>query len=739
MKRFTGRLARNFGIAALFLLAAVSGTAGGVLFAFSGDLPQISALDEYAPGTITRVVGRNGTVVGEFATERRVIVSYQDIPPVLRNALVAAEDGSFFHHSGVNVRRLFVAAVRRATGCRRCGGASTITQQLARKLFLTDEFTPERKIKEMLLALQIEKRYTKEEILTMYANKMYWGHGIYGVEAASRLYFGKSVRDLTLNEAAMIAGIHQSNARQSPYNNMAAAIERRNYAIDRMLDNGFITRAEADATKAMPIVTHGQPTPTPSGAPYFVEMLRAELEQRYGAKALYENGMVIRTGLDVELQRAATAALDDGVRRLDKLRGYRKATRNVLAEQRTIETYRHPRWTRDITAGDIIPAVVSGVTESSLRVRAGRLNGTVDKGGYEWTRRRPADVAKVGDLVEVRVLKFDSADPTVFTAALEQMPALQGAVVALENRTGQILAMVGGESFERSQFNRATQAQRQVGSLFKPFVYAAAIDRGYTAQSLLDDSPASFHAGPNQPLYEPRNYDREYRGMITLRDALEDSRNVPTVRLMAALGPREVVNYAKRMGITSPLPEYLSVAIGAAEGSLIEMTAAYAAFANQGVRMTPLPILEVVDRDGTILEQHRAEPHEAIRADTAYITTNLLEGVVQHGTAQAAKVLNWPLAGKTGTTDDYSDAWFIGFDPDITVGVWIGFDQKRPIGANQTGAVAALPIWQEIMKSWIARQRATRPEPPVFERPGNIVTVNTTRGPEVFIAGTEPQ
>jgi penicillin-binding protein 1A len=737
MGRLTGRVARNFGIAALFLLAAVSGTAGGVLFAFSEDLPQISALDEYAPGTITRVLGRNGTVVGEFATERRVLVSYNDIPPVLRNALVAAEDGSFFQHSGISVRRLLVASVRRAMGCRRCGGASTITQQLARKLFLTDEFTPERKIKEMLLSLQIEKRYTKEEILTMYANKMYWGHGIYGVEAASQLYFGKSVKDLTLNEAAMIAGIHQSNARQSPYNNMAAAIERRNYALDRMVDNDFITTAEAEAAKAMPIVTHGAPTPTPSGAPYFVETIRAQLEQRYGAKALYENGLVIRTGLDAELQRAAAAALDNGIRRLDKLRGYRKPTRNVLAEQRTVDTYRHPRWTRGIQVGDIIPGVVAGVAETSLRVRAGRLTGAIDKAGYDWTRRRPADLARVGDLIEVRVLKLDNPEAVVF--GLEQVPLLQGAMLAIENRTGQVLAMSGGESFERSQFNRATQAQRQVGSLFKPFVYAAAIDRGYTAQSLLDDSPASFHAGPNQPPYEPKNYDREYRGMVTLRDALEDSRNVPTVRLMAALGPREVVNYAKRLGVTSPLPEYLSVAIGAAEGSLIEMTSAYAAFANQGVRMTPISILEVIGRDGTILEQHRAEPHEAIRADTAYITTSMLEGVIQRGTGQTAKVLNWPLAGKTGTTDDYSDAWFIGFDPDITVGVWIGFDQKKPIGHNQTGAVAALPIWQEIMKSWIDRQRAARPEPPVFERPGNIITVQTARGPEVFIAGTQPQ
>jgi len=298
--------------------------------------------------------------------------------------------------------------------------------------------------------------------------------------------------------------------------------------------------------------------------------------------------------------------------------------------------------------------------------------------------------------------------------------------------------MVGGTNFETSQFNRATQALRQVGSLFKPFVYAAAIDRGYTARSEIDDSPVSFDVGPDQPPYEPKNYDHEYHGMVTLREALEGSRNIPTVQLMQALGPTEVVRYAQQLGITSPLPPYLSVAIGAAEATLLEMASAYSAFPNQGVRMTPLSVLEVVDRDGNTLEQHRSEPHQAIRADTAYITTNLLEGVVQRGTGVGARALDWPLGGKTGTTDDYTDAWFLGFDPDITVGVWVGFDQKRPIGTDQTGAAAALPIWTAVMRAWIDQQRAARPTRPEFPRPGNIVTVATADGPEVFIAGTEP-
>jgi penicillin-binding protein 1A len=736
MPKFS-RFARTFGVVALFVLTAIAGTVGGVLFAFVGDLPQISALDDYSPGTITRVLGRDGAVIGEFATERRVLVTYDQIPAVLRNAIISSEDADFFSHGGIDVEAIAAMGVRRALGLQRRGGASTITQQLARKLFLTDEVTLERKIKEWLLAIQIDKRYTKQEILTMYCNKMYWGHYVYGVEAASQLYFGKHVSDLNLDEAALIAGLLQGNVRQSPYVNMKAALARRAYVLDRMAEQRYITSAEAAAAKARPIVTRGQPTRPPSVAPYFMELLRDRLEDTYGAKVLYENGLVVHTGLDPALQRAADQALDRGLRRIDKMRGFRKPARNLLAEHRSLETFKLPRWTRDPVDDDVTQAIVMAVEPTGIRVRVGRFSGVIARAGYEWTRKKPQDLVKPGDVVDVRLTKVDPQAGTC-VAALDQTPIVEGAFLGIDNRTGQILAMSGGESFERSQFNRATQAMRQVGSLFKPFVYTAAIDRGYTAQSMLDDTPASYDVGPNQPPYEPKNYTRDYEGPVTLRHALEDSRNVPTVRLMAALGPREVIRYARQLGVTAPLPEYLSIAIGSAEATLMEMTSAYSAFPNQGVRMAPLPILDVVDRDGNMLEQHRAEPHEAIRADTAYIMTSLLQGVVQRGTAATASSLGWPLGGKTGTTDDYTDAWFIGFDPDITIGVWVGFDQKRPIGSNQTGAVAALPIWTEIMKSWIDRRRAAGGDPPQFERPGNVVVVSTLKGPEVFIAGTEP-
>ena len=739
MRSLAARLVRSFGIVALFLGAAVAGTASGVLFASAGDLPQIEALDDYSPGTITRVLGGDGSLVGDFANERRVLVTYEQIPEVLRQAIIASEDGDFFTHGGLDLTRIAATAVRRyILRVQRFGGASTITQQLARKLFLTDEQTPERKIKEALLAIQIEKRYTKKEIFTMYCNKMYWGHHAYGVEAASQLYFAKSVKDLNLDEAALISGLLQGNVRQSPYVNMRAAVTRRNSVLTRMAAEGFITPNDAEAAKARPIEVRGQPVQGPSLAPYFQAMIRSHLEDRYGAKAVDDGGLLVRTGLDPALQRAANAALDARLREIDRNRGYRKPARNILTEGQTLAGFRLNQWQRDLEPGRILTALVMAIDGRTIQVRAGRWSGTIEAKDYAWTRRRLADVAKAGDLVEIRVVKLDPKQST-FTARLEQVPELQGAVVAVDNHSGNILAMVGGQNFERSQFNRAVQAQRQVGSLFKPFVYMTAIDKGYTPISMLIDQPTAFEAGPGQPPYEPKNYDHTFLNEVTLRHALEDSRNVPTVRLMADLGIPNVIQTARQLGVTSPLPPYLSIAIGSAEGSLLEMTSAYSAIANQGVRMSPRLILNVTDREGTILEEHRPEPHVSVKADTAYITAMLLKGVVDNGTARGARSLNWPLAGKTGTTDDYTDAWFIGFDPDITVGVWIGYDQKRTIGPGMEGARVALPIWMDVMRTWIQKRRAELPDPPDFERPGNIVVVQTETGVEYFIAGTEPR
>jgi penicillin-binding protein 1A len=740
------RVARSAGLIALFLVAALLGITTGVIFAYAGDLPQISALDDYAPSTISRVYGSRGEIVGEFAIQRRDVVPYEAISPHLRQAIVAAEDSGFDQHFGLSIPRIIVTLVKDII-YRRMHGASTLTQQLARKLFLTDDKTPERKIKEALLAIRIEKRYTKREIFTLYCNQMYYGHGVYGVEAAARLYFGKSAKDVSVEEAALLAGILQGNVRQSPYVNMEAALRRRNYTLGRMAEVGFITAAEAEALKNKPIVLRGEPSGQPSVAPYFLEEVRKELESRYGAKRLYESGLSIRTALDLRLQEAANRALDDGLRRIDRRRGFRKPRRNVLTEGHQLETFRHARWDRGMKADDIVPAVVLNADGAMIQLRAGALRVTIDRKGFAWTGKTAGtQLVTRGDLVETRLATLDESTHAA-TGTLEQPPVVEGAMIAIDNRTGQIKAMVGGFSFERSKFNRATQAYRQVGSAFKPIVYTAAIDRGYTPTTMLMDTPASFAGGAGSPAYAPQNYDHKYLGPVTLRHALEDSRNVPAVRVMEQLGPSQVNQYARRLGLESPLPPYLAVALGAAEATLTEMTSAYSAFPNQGVRMRPYPILQVLDREGNVLEENRPDPKEAIRADTAFVMTNLLRGVVQRGTAVKAAALNWPVGGKTGTTDDYTDAWFVGFDPDITVGVWIGLDQKKPIGYNQTGAEAALPIWIDIMKAWIG----DRKEPPAFDAPGNIVFVSIDKGTgspsepgtpgaisEAFIAGTQP-
>jgi penicillin-binding protein 1A len=738
---------RRAGIALLFVVAAVLGIASGVLFAYAGDLPQISALDGYTLSTISRVYGSRGEVVGEFAIERREVVTYDNISPRLRQAILAAEDSTFEQHFGLSIPHIIITLVKDILAWEKAGGASTLTQQLARKLFLTDEKTWERKIKEAILAIQIEKRYTKTEIFTLYCNKMYFGHGVYGVEAASRLYFGKSAKDLSLEEAALIAGILQGNVRQSPYVNMDAALRRRNYALARMAEVGYITAEEAAAARKKPIVVRDDvPSQATSAAPYFLEEVRKELESRYGAKKLYESGLSVHTALDLRLQEAAAKALDEGLRTIDKRRGFRKPRRNVVKEGQHVETFRHARWDRPMHEGEVVPAVVAAVDGSLIQLRAGPLRVTVDKKGYSWTgKATPEQLVTRGDLVETRVLKI--ADEERISGTLEQPPAVEGAVLAIDNRTGQIKAMVGGYSFERSKFNRAVQAHRQVGSAFKPIVYTAAIDRGYTPVSILMDTPASFPTGPHQPPYSPLNYDRQFEGPVTLRHALEQSRNVPAVRVMDQLGPGQVIAYARRLGLQGPLPAYLSVALGAAETTLLDVTSAYSAFPDQGVRMKPYSVLKVSDREGNLLEENRPEPKDAIRADTAYVMTHLLRGVVQRGTGAKAAALKWPIGGKTGTTDDYTDAWFIGFDPDITIGVWVGYDLKRSMGPAGTGSDSALPIWIEIMKSWIG----DRTDPPTFDAPGNIVFAAVDRYSgnvavdgipgaitEAFIAGTQP-
>ena len=750
------RFARRAGIVALFVVAAMAGILSGVLFAYAGDLPQISALDDYTPSTITRVYSASNQLIGEFATQRRLIVGYDDINPLLKQAIIATEDADFDRHVGINFWRIAAAVYTDIIRWRRAQGASTITQQLARNLKdqfgLTNEKSLERKIREWILAIQIEKRYTKKEIFTIYCNQMYLGHGAYGVEAASRLYFNKPNKQLTLEEAALIAGLFQLPERQSPFVDMKRATSRRNIVLQRMADERNITEAQADAAKATPILTRGQPNQPPGIAPFFVEEIRKHLEQHYGAKVLYENGLSVTTTLDVKLQEAANRAIETGLRAYDKRHGWRRPARNVIAAHQSIDTFKDDRWNRPIAAGDIVPAVVVTAPKTgAARLRLGPFTADLGRDAYAWTRRTSAaNLFKPGDLIEVRVNKIDDAGATA-SVSLEQTPLAEAALVAIDNRSGQIRAMVGGWSFGRSKFNRAVQAYRQLGSTFKPIVYTTAIDRGFTPASILIDAPVAYPAGDGQ-IYSPQNYDYKYEGAITLRHALEESRNIPAVKMMAELEPKNVLDYAKRFGFEKDFPPYLSIALGAGDATLLEITSAYTVFPNQGVRMKPFEVLKVQDREGNLLEENRSEPVGVIRADTAFVMTNLLRGVLVRGTAQRAADLAamWPLAGKTGTVDDNTDAWFIGFDPDITVGVWFGFDEKKSLGAAEQGSFTALPIWMDFMNAYIGG-RPDKNDPPAFDAPANIVflSVDASTGNvlpsnsaggvyEAFIAGTQP-
>ena len=767
MAHYVIRIARRAGLLVLFAVVAIAGAASGVLFAYAGDLPRISALDDYAPNTVTRVLAADGEVIGDFATERRIVVGFDEISPHLRQAIVSAEDKDFDRHLGVSITRIVITAVQDIIK-RRTAGGSTITQQFVKLQFLTPEKTLERKVKEALLAIQIEKRYTKREILTFYCNQIYLGHGTYGVEAASRLYFDKRARDLTVEEAALIAGIVQLPERQSPFVDMRRATRRRNYVLQRLAEDGYLSAAEAADLSKRPIAVKGEPVRDQSVAPYLVEEVRKHLERTYGAKRLYESGLTVRTSIDPVLQRAANRALADGLRRIEKRHaGFRRPARNLVDEGLAPETFSHPRWRRPLAVSDVVPALVVSVAgerppargtaaaarplpAGGARLRVGRFAAVLSRDGFAWTRRRSAAAfLREGDVVEVRILEMDEAKGTA-SVALEQEPELDGAVLAIDNRTGQVLAMVGGYDFGRSKWNRAVQADRQMGSVFKPIVYTTAIDRGYTPATILVDAPVSYPAGPGQPPYAPHNYDNRFEGAVTVRRALEQSRNVPTVRVMADLGPAPVIEYARRLGFQGRMDPYLSTALGSASASLTEVTAAYAAFPNQGVLMRPYHVLSVRDREGNLLEESRPEPHDAIRADTAFVVTNLLCGVAARGTAAAAASLKWPLGGKTGTTNDYTDAWFVGFDPDITVGVWVGYNDKKPLGPAETGAQAALPIWMDVMRAHIAQHPGGN-APPAFEAPGNIVFLTVDRatglpvaaeGPntvaEAFIAGTEP-
>jgi penicillin-binding protein 1A len=688
------KLSGKLTLAALLVLAVITGSLGGLMLVYSVDLPQIHDLERYHPSTTTELYDQKGRIIGSFALERRVVVNYDDFAPVLRQAVISIEDKSFESHWGINVLRVGGALWHDLRSHGRAQGASTLTMQLARNLFFSSERTASRKVQEAYLAVQIEHAFTKQQIFTLYGNQIYLGHGRYGFEAASQFYFSKHAKELTLSEAALLAGLPKGPVSFSPLLNPEKALRRRNLVLSEMELDRVISHEQAEQARNAPMGLRIAP-PETSVAPWFQEEVRRELEKRFGSEQVHEAGLKVETTLDLDLQKTANRAVADGLAAYERRRGWIAKLENVLASGSTIEDYKHPDWTMSFGPGDYVHAVVTRVLPMEIHARMGDAEIVLLPEDWKWTGQRFADaLVKPGDVIYVHLA--DAMEGKARRATLEQDSGAQGALLAIDNTSGDVLAMVGGRDYALSQFNRATQAERQTGSSFKPYVYTAAIEDGAKPDDIIVDGPVSFGG------YTPHNYENDYKGRMTLVNAFAESRNIPALKLADHVGMQKVIDVAHRFGVTTNIPAYLPVALGAVEITLEEQVASYAVFPNDGLRVKPRLIRKVSNADGITLWEEPPAVNEVVSQQTARTMMTLFQAVIQHGTGAAAAQLNHPLGGKTGTTSEYTDAWFLGFSPSITCGVWVGFDTNQSLGDKETGARAALPIWMTWMRAAIA-------------------------------------
>jgi penicillin-binding protein 1A len=730
--RFFGFL---FSIGAIFFLIG-TGVLGYFYWKYSQDLPEHAQLATYEPPVMTRVHATDGSLIAEYARERRLYLPIQAVPKLLISAFLSAEDKNFYRHAGIDpegIVRAVVANLRSGGG--REQGASTITQQVAKNFLLTPERSYERKIREALIALRIEAAFSKDRILELYLNEIYLGLSNYGVAAAALNYFNKSVHELTLAEAAYLAALPKAPNNYHPFRQRQAAIDRRNWVIDRMVDNGYVSREDAEAAKKERLnVNPRSVSPNSIASGFFAEEVRREIAERYGEQKLYEGGLSIRATLDPKMQAMARKALTDGIVRFDEARGWRGAHQKLDLAGR--------EWglaLADVPAlGDVQPWRLAAVLEvgggqariglqpkrdSSGQVVREREFGQVTAEGIRWTRRPVERALNVGDVVYVEPLEGKAGQ-----FRLRQVPEISGAIVAMDPYTGRVHAMVGGFSFDQSEFNRATQALRQPGSSFKPFVYATALDNGYTPSSVILDAPITIDMGAGQEAWTPSNYDGKSAGPRTLRYGIEHSKNLMTVRLAKDVGMPLVAEYSRRFGVYDDMLPVLSMSLGAGETTVMRMTAAYSMFVNGGRRIKPTLIDRIQDRSGSTLYRHddrkctacdaetwngQAEPklvdtrEQVLDPLTAYQVTSMLEGVVQRGTAQVVKAVGKPLAGKTGTTNDAKDVWFVGFSPDLAVGVFIGYDKPQSLGNSATAGQYAAPVFRDFMQLALKDKPAT--------------------------------
>jgi len=743
----------------LFTVGVLSAAAVvGLLFRFASELPPVDTLQSYNPSLVTKVFAADDTILGEFYVERRILVPLARIPGNLQKAVLAVEDADFFQHRGLDLKAIARAFIKNLKAGGVVQGGSTITQQVARAMFLSPEKRMTRKIKEAILAFRIEEHFSKDDILGLYLNHIYLGHGAYGMQAAALTYFGKSVEELDLLECATLAGLPKAPNHYSPITNPERAMKRARHVITRMIDEGYVTADEAARALQSQLQLGGEKKAV-GLAPYLVENVRRYLQKTYGYEGLYQGGLQVHTTIDPDLQRTAEEGVRKGLLELDKRRGYRGPRGRLEGEDlEDLESYLEALddWPGELQEGRTYPAVVLTAADDGAVVRSGPLEGALPLKEMKWVLGRgrekkvksAAKFLQPGDLIEVRYLKAGKDGGELF--ALEQVPEVEGALVCLDAKTGAIVAMVGGYDFERSQFNRATQARRQPGSAFKPLVYAMALEQGKTPASIFIDSPIVYENRDEEEklsLWKPENYEEHFFGATRLRVALNHSRNVVTVKLLRDVGIREVTDMARRMGIQSPLAQDLTLALGSSGVTLQELTAAYGTFANQGVFQAPFGIVSVEDRDGNLLESHHPEALRVLDRETAYVMTSMLQTVVTDGTGWRVKALGRPIAGKTGTTNDYGDAWFMGYSPELVTGVWVGMDKKESLGTHETGSRAGIPIWLHFMKGALKDRPASFfPIPPgvVFSKidpvTGMLAREDAANAVfEVFREGTEPK
>lgn len=737
------------------VLAALTGVVVGAMI----NKPEVEGLESFEHNLVTEIQDRHRATYRTYQRENRILIEANEMPELLKNAIMAAEDSNFLYHGGVDLKGILRAVYRNFRAGRRSEGASTLTMQVARQVFLHRRREWKRKVEEAFLAVELEKSYSKDQIITLWANLQNLGHGNYGMEAAAQDYFNKSVDELSLAEAATLAGIPNRPSDFLVRTRPEAVKKRRNYVLWRMFENEFITQAEYEAAAAEPVLAVPRRRERKLG-PYFAEEVRRYLADAYGTTALYDRGLKVSTTLDPGIQRAAESALRQGLLRLDHGKGWRGAKEHF--EDDDLENRTLPSWIGQAP----IPGVwYEGIVlESDRRKARVKIEGEVYElgpKGMEWTRqKRPDRLLKRGD---VSFFRFEmpaeedrgsAGKEAEAFLVVEQEPEIEGAVLVLESATGAIRAMVGGWDYDRNEFNRATQAQRQIGSAFKAFVFGAALESGWSPADTLFDGPAVFHGADELLPYSPRNYYRKYYGVSTLRRALQSSHNVFAVKLMDLVGVDRVIDLAKRAGVRSELPPYPSLALGSADLIPLELAAAYATFVNNGIYVEPYFIEKVRTKDGRILEQHMPQAHQAMDPRHAYVLTKMLQGVAQRGTGASGEFglaqVDVDVGGKTGTTNAYTDAWFVGFTPKYTLLTWVGYDKKRALGRGMTGAAAALPIWTMLLRrgleeGWVEAGSTFERPPGIVEREIEYTTgllaspIAKTTISEIFVEGNEPE